>query len=65
VLLHIQFFTTIAIVSGVVLLEAGLAMVTDGQCYAANVVCILSFGLSKTSLWVLPHLSQIRIVLTA
>ncbi|KAK7189611.1 hypothetical protein PSPO01_04614 [Paraphaeosphaeria sporulosa] len=49
--LYIQFLTTIAIVSSVVLLEAGLAMVTDGQCYAASVVCILLYCISKTALY--------------
>lgn len=55
ILLHIQFFTTIAIILSVVLLEAGLAMVTDSQCHAASVVCILLFGLSKSALYEFPN----------
>lgn len=50
VIFQIQFLFTIAIISSVVLLEGGLAIVTDDQCYAATLICIALFGISKAAL---------------
>ena len=50
VILQIQFFAAIANVSSAVLLEGGLAVVNDDQCYAASLSCIALFGISKAAL---------------